>query len=277
MEHKEGEFRGYGNLSLYYQCWLPTESPKAVLLVVHGLAEHSGRYSNLVNYFVPKGYAVYGYDQRGHGKTEGLRGYVRRFFEYIEDLDTFIGMVRKEHQPVKIFLVGHSMGGLIATDYAARYQSSLSGLLLSGATLKVGSDVSPALQLMASILSPLLPKVGAMVLDASALSRDETVVTGYDNDPLVYRGKISIRLGAEMVKTIQKVQSRMPEIKLSLLIMHGTADRLSDPEGSRTLFERAGSEDKTLKLYKDFYHEIFNEPEREQVFNDMKAWLTAHV
>jgi len=277
MEHREGKFRGYGNLDLYYQCWLPPANPKAVLLVVHGLAEHSGRYANLVDYFVPKGYAVYGFDQRGHGRSEGLRCYVGRFSEYVQDLDTFIGMIRNEYEQAKIFPVGHSMGATIAVAYAVRYQDRLAGLLLSGAALKIDSTVSPALMAMAKVLSLLLPKTGTTVLDASTLSRDRAVVDGYVNDPLVYRGKIRARLGAELIKITRELPSAIPEIKLPVLIMHGADDRLSDPEGSRMLFERVGSEDRTLKLYEGFYHEIFNEPEREQVFWDIGAWLAAHV
>ncbi len=277
MEHREGKFRGYGNLDLYYQCWLPPANPKAVLLVVHGLAEHSGRYANLVDYFVPKGYAVYGFDQRGHGRSEGLRCYVGRFSEYVQDLDTFIGMIRNEYEQAKIFPVGHSMGATIAVAYAVRYQDRLAGLLLSGAALKIDSTVSPALMAMAKVLSLLLPKTGTTVLDASTLSRDRAVVDGYVNDPLVYRGKIRARLGAELIKITRELPSAIPEIKLPVLIMHGADDRLSDPEGSRMLFERVGSEDRTLKLYEGFYHEIFNEPEREQVFRDIGAWLAAHV
>ena len=277
MEHKEGRFTGYKNLGLYYQCWLPDKSPRAILLVVNGMAEHSGRYTNLVNRFVPKGYAIYGYDHRGHGKSDGLRCYVDRFSDYVSDLKTFFDIVRGQHGDAKIFLVGHSMGGTIATAYAVQYQQELAGLLLSGASLKMGSSVSPALIAMAGILSVLLPKMGATVLDASAISRDQAVVDAYVNDPLVYRGKIRARTGAELIKTMKELAAQMPEINLPILIMHGTADQLGNAEGSQMLYELVGSRDKTLKLYDGFYHEIFNEPEREQVFADMETWLAAHV
>jgi len=277
MEHKEGRFTGYKNFDLYYQYWLPDKSPRAILLVVNGLAEHSGRYTNLVNRFVPKGYGVYSHDHRGHGKSEGLRCYVDRFSDYLTDLKTFFDIVHGQHGDTKIFLVGHSMGGTIATAYAVQYQQELAGLLLSGASLKMGSTVSPALIAMAGILSVLLPKMGATVLDASAISRDQAVVDAYVNDPLVYRGKIRARTGAELIRTMKELAAQMPEINLPILIMHGTADQLSNPEGSQMLYERVGSKDKTLKLYDGFYHEIFNEPEREQVFADMETWLAAHV
>ena len=134
MEHTEGRFTGRKGLSLYYQCWFPATDPRAILLVVHGWAEHSGRYTNLINFFLPKGYAIWALDHRGHGKSEGLRGYVERFSDYLDDLKTFFDVVRSEHGDTKIFLVGHSMGAIIATAYtvAVSHQQELAGLIVSG-------------------------------------------------------------------------------------------------------------------------------------------------
>ena len=277
MEHTEGRFTGRKGLSLYYQCWFPATDPKAILLVVPGWAEHSGRYTNLAKYFVPKGYAICALDHRGHGKSEGRRGYVERFSDYLDDLKTFFDIVRSEHGDAKIFLVGHSMGGTIATAYSVRNQHDLAGLIVSGVGVKPGSSLSSAIIPLAWILSLLLPRLGIMVLDASAISQDKAVVDAYVNDPLVYRGKITCRFGAEMLATLRKLPSEMPEINLPILIMHGTADRLCDPEGSRILYERADSRDKTLKLYEGFYHEILNELGHKQVMADMEAWLAARI
>ena len=277
MEHTEGSFRGHKDLNLYYQSWLPAGRPEAILLVVHGGAEHSGRYTNLVNYFVPKGYAVCSFDLRGHGKSEGLRFYVERFSDYLTDLKTFFDIVRGEHGDAKIFLVGHSVGGAIATAYAIDHQHELAGLLLSAAYLKIPYSRSPALIAAARMLSLLLPKLGLIVVDASTISQDKAVVDAYVNDPLVYRGKVRARFGGEMVKIQQELPRQMPEINLPILIMHGTADRLCDPQGSKMLYERVGSRDKTLKLYEGFYHEIFNEPGHKQVLADMETWLATRI
>ncbi len=278
MEHREGRFRGQRSLDLYYQSWLPVGHPKAILLVVHGLAEHSGRYSNLVNHFVPKGYAIFGLDHRGHGKSEGLRGYVDKFSNYLDDLKVFLDIVRSEHSNTKVFLVGHSVGGTIATAYAVNHQSELAGLILSAPTLKVGSSVSRLDVAMARVLSALLPKIGIALIDASAISRDKAVVDAYVNDPLVYQGKIRARLGFELVNVIEKkLPPQMPGISLPILIMHATADRLSDPQGSQMLYELVNSMDKTLKYYEGLYHEIFNEPEHRQVLAYMETWLAARV
>jgi len=273
MEHTEGRFQGLASTGLYYQCWLPQGEPKAVLVVVHGLAEHSGRYMNLVNYLIPRDYAIYSYDQRGHGKSEGPRCYIERFSEYTEDLGAFLDLVRKNHPQTKPCLVGHSMGATIAITYAIEHQDNLAGLILSATVLKPGQSVPRALATIAGLISALIPKMGTTVLDASAISRDKSVVDAYVNDPLVYRNRIPARSGAELLKTMQKLPPYLPRITLPVLIMHGISDRLAAPEGSQTLYDRLGTSNKILRLYQGFYHEIFNEPGRGQVFKDMEEWL----
>lgn len=277
MKHTEGRFTGHKNLSLYYQCWLPAREPKAILLVVHGACEHSGRYTNLVNHFVPKGYAIFGLDHRGHGRSEGLKGYVEQFQNYLDDLKTFFDIVRGKHSDTKIFLIGHSMGGLIATAYSVHHQQELAGLLLSGAALKVGSNWSPALIAVSRLLSLLLPKMCIPGPEPSAISQDQAVIDACLNDPLCCGDKLRLRTGAELIKAIKKLPRQMPAINLPILIMHGTADRLTDPEGSRMLYERVSSRDKTLKLYEGFYHEIFSEPGHKQVLADMEKWLATRI
>jgi alpha-beta hydrolase superfamily lysophospholipase len=277
MKHAEGNFKGHNGLDIYYQHWETDGSTKAVLLVAHGLAEHSGRYKNLVNHFVPKGYSVWALDHRGHGKSEGTRSYIEKFDDYLIDLETFVGIVRKEHPKDKIFLVGHSMGGTIATAYAVGHQKDCAGVIVSGASLTQTATVSPTLLAMAGIISAIMPKMGVTVLDASAISKDKAVVDAYVNDPLVFRGKIPARMGAEMIRMWKTLPGQMPEIKSPVLVMHGADDKLSVPEGSKILYERVSSKDKTLKLYNGLCHEIFNEPEHKQVMADMESWLNKHL
>ena len=277
MQHTEGKFTGRNNFNLYWQARIPDGVPVAVLVVVHGIAEHSGRYSNLVNYFVPKGYAIYSFDLRGHGKSEGIRSYVERFSYYLDDLKIFCNIVREENKKAKIFLVGHSMGSTIAIAYAIEHQSELNGLIVSGTTLKAGASINRVTILMAKILSILAPKMGVSALDANLISRDKAVVDAYVHDPLNYTGKLRARWGTELLKTMVRLQSKISELSLPILIMQGSADRISDPSSSKMLFAGVKSKDKTLKLYEGFYHEIFNDPERQQVFLDMEAWLKLHV
>jgi alpha-beta hydrolase superfamily lysophospholipase len=277
MERTEGTFKGDKGLNLFYQCWLPDKKPKAVLLVVPGLAEHSGRYTNLVNYFVPRAYAVCSLDTQGHGKSEGLRCYIDRFSDYIDDIKIFFDIVHQRHGDRKIFLVGHSMGATIAIAYAVQHQRDLAGLIVSGVSLKPGSSISPVLKRVVRLISFLFPKMGVTVLDATAISQDKAVVGAYANDPLVYRGKITARLGVELLKTTDRLPSQIPAINLPIVIMHGTEDRLCNPEESQMLYDLVGSRDKTLKLYKGFYHEVFNEPEHLQVMADVEAWLATRI
>jgi acylglycerol lipase len=277
MKHSEGHFKGLQDLDIYYQSWLPEEEPRAALLVVHGLAEHSGRYMNVVEHCVPQGYAVYALDHRGHGQSEGQRVYVERFTDYLDDLKTFFDMLRAWHPTLPIFMLGHSMGGTISLSYTLRHQEELDGLVLSGPGVQLGEGISPLTIYMSRLLSKLLPRTGVATLEAAAVSRDPEVVQAYDNDPLVYRGKITARLGAELISTTGSLLDRAPELELPVLIMHGDADKLVNVRGSRRLYQALGSEDKTLKIYEGYYHEVFNELGREEVLADLTTWLEEHL
>ncbi len=261
MKHSEGNFKGWKDFNIYYQYWQPDGKPEAVLLVAHGFAEHSGRYGNLVDYFVPKGYAVWALDHRGHGKSDGERVQVEHFTDYLKDLKTFFDIVRRANPAGKIFLIGHSMGSMIALAYAARYQDELAGLVTSGGGLARPGDQPPP------------PRPAGQPLPTAFLSRDPAVIKAYENDPLVYRGPIPQRSG--LTEGRSTLPEQVPQIKLPVLIMAGNGG----PDGarSRVLFEIIGSKDKTLKLYEGLLHEIFNEPEHLQVMADLETWLKAHA
>lgn len=277
MRYQTGTFSGQRNFNLFYQSYLPDKKPGAVLIIVHGLAEHSGRYMNLVDYFVPKSYAIYCFDQRGHGRSEGRRGYVEKFFHFVDDLDKFVEIVRTEHTGEKLFLVGHSIGGTISTVYAIRHQNKIDGLILSGAAIKPGNDISSGQLIAARWLSLVFPNKGIGCLDAAALSRDQSVVNAYIKDPLVYRGEISARLGGEMLKGMRRISNKMSELRLPVLIMTESDDRFSNPEGSRLLYDGISSSDKEIKYYEGSYHEIFNEPYYEKVLDDMYDWMETRL
>ena len=277
MRHQEGTFKGIRNASIYYQCWLPEGESTAVLLIVHGLAEHSGRYMNVVNHFVPLGYAVYGVDHVGHGKSSGTRVYVERFEDYTDTLKIYFDMVRHWQPEKPVFLVGHSMGGLIGAVYLLDYQAELTGAVLSGPAVKVHDTVSSAFIFVGKLISVLMPKLGLIGLEAEGVSRDPAVVQAYVNDPLVCRGKVTARLSAEFVKAIRRVAAEATKITLPILILQGSADRLVDPKGAQMLYDAVNSVDKTIKIYDGLYHEVYNEPEHGQVLGDVKAWLETHL
>jgi alpha-beta hydrolase superfamily lysophospholipase len=277
VQHQEGTTEGVKSFDLTYQAWLPDQNPHVILLLVHGLAEHSGRYGNLVDYFVPRGYALYGLDHRGHGRSQGRRGYVEQFSYFVDDLKTFHDIVQSRHPSLPVFMFAHSMGGTIGLSYALQYQETLAGLVLSAPGLRTGESVSPLLITAGKVIARLLPSMGLTTLDSSAISRDPAVVAAYENDPLVYRGKISARLGHELIRTMEGFTGRVSRLHLPLLILHGSADRLIDPDGSRWLYERAGSQDKTLQLYRGYYHEMHNEPEYRRVLADVQSWIAARL
>ncbi len=273
MKHKEGTFQGVHEQRIYHQAWLPEGDIKAVVLIVHGLGEHSGRYANVVNHLVPLDYAIYGLDHIGHGKSEGGREFVKRFEDYTDTLMTYLQMVKTEQPGKPVFLIGHSMGGLISCFYLLDHADDFPGAVISGPAITVPENITKGTITAAKLLSKLAPKLGMLQLDANDISKDPEVVRVYLDDPLVFNGKTPVRLMAEMLKAMIRVNQEMDKISLPLLLIHGSEDRLASPIGSKNLFQRAGSEDKTLKVYDGLYHEVFNEPERGQVLGDVADWL----
>ena len=277
MKHQEGFFKGVRGANIYFQSWLPESEPRAVLLIVHGLAEHSGRYGNVVNHFVPLGYAVYGIDHFGHGKSDGQRVYVERFDDYTNTLKTYFDMIHGWQPDKPIFLVGHSMGGLIGAVYLLDHQAELAGAVLSGPAVKIPKHVTPAILLMGKMLSSLIPKFGLLALSADGVSRDPSVVHAYVSDPLVHRGKATARLAAEMLKAMQTISGQAAKITLPIMIVQGSADKLVDPAGAQMLYDAVSSVDKEIRIYDGLYHEVFNEPEHDKVLREVEIWLEAHL
>jgi acylglycerol lipase len=277
MKHEEGFFQGSRGVRIYQQSWLPDGEPKAVLLIVHGLGEHCGRYSNVVSHLVPLGYALYGLDHVGHGKSEGSREYVERFEDFTDTLDAYRAMVTQAQPGKPVVLYGHSLGGLIGTFYLLDRQAGLAGALLSAPLSRVPENVSALTITMGRVLARVAPKAGLLPVDPTGVSRDPAVVQAYVNDPLVFHGKTSARLAAEMLRAMQRVTAEAAKITLPVLIFQGSADRLVNPGDARFLYNAVTSADKTLKVYEGLYHEAHNEPECATVLHDMEVWLAAHV
>jgi alpha-beta hydrolase superfamily lysophospholipase len=277
MKHQEGFFTNCGNLQIYHQAWLPEGEAKAALMVFHGFAEHSGRYMNIVNRFVPLGYAVHALDHPGHGRSAGPRACVERFEDYTDTVAEFSRMVGTQQKGKPVFLVGHSMGGLISALHLISHQNELKGAVLSGPGVKVPDNVSAFTISVGKMLSMLVPHAGILKLEQEAVSRDPDVLRAYKNDPLVYHGKVTARLGAEMLRAMQTVEAKASLITLPVLILQGTGDRLVSPAGAQMLYDRVSSSDKQLIFYEGFYHEVFNEPEHDRVLSDVESWLTNRI
>jgi alpha-beta hydrolase superfamily lysophospholipase len=269
-------FNTVDNYSIFEQTWF-CEQARGIVIITHGVAEHSGRYEHVAQSLVQAGYTVVAYDLRGHGKSSGKRNFVNSFQDYLNDLATVLIRAKAKAPRLPVFLFGHSMGGGIVTLFSIQKQPEVQGLLLSGPSVKISDDISPLLQKISGVLSVIVPKLPAVKLNSADICRDPEVVAAYDADPLNYRGGILARTGAEIIKATRQITAGSAAITLPILIMHGTADKLADVSGSQELYDAVGSQDKTLKLYKGFYHEILNDPEQDLVKADMIAWLDAHL
>lgn len=277
MQRRSNSVKTSDGLRLYTQCWLSDRVPKASILISHGYAEHSERYASLAEFLVTASYNVYALDHRGHGKSEGERANVRVFREYIQDLKGYIEQLREQNLASPVFLLGHSMGAAVAAQFVLEHPHKVDGLILSGAFLRNATSVSPLLLSLSGVVSKLLPSLPTTKLDAALISRDQAIVKAYQTDPLVYHGGTKARLGSEMLAAGPYILARAAGISLPLLVMHGGSDQIADQTGSQELYEKAGSSDKSLNIYPDFYHEIFNELSREEVFKDLLSWLEARV
>ncbi len=277
MRHHEGYFLSTNQERLYHQSWLPQADPKAWVILSHGLAEHSGRYTNVVHSLTSRGFAVCGLDYIGHGRSPGTRVYVRRFSDYTTALASYMAHVSGDYPDTPMFLYAHSVGALIATLALTDLSVDLSGVVFSGPCVKIPSSVSATTVLIARILSHIVPKLGLSAVDARGISRDPAQVQAYVNDPLVYNGKTTARLGSELLKAMARVSYEAGHITLPALIVQGGEDRIVDPDSAQFLHASLGSTDKTLTVYDGLYHEIHNEPEHEHVLAEIGAWMDARL
>ena len=271
----EASFQAGDGRSLFRRAWLP-ETPERLLVVVHGFAEHSGRYEGFGSWFSQRGCAVHAYDQQGHGRSPGTRNHVRRFTDLLEDLGCFLERSRAEHPQLRCTLVGHSMGGLVATAFALERRPEIFALVTSGAALSLGPSLSRSKMLLARALRAFAPK---LALDAGlppeGLSRDPEVVRRYVEDPLVGT-KMTTSLAVELMDAVSRTAGRGAELQLPVLLLHGGDDSLCAPAGSQAFYRRlsgASASQSAVRIYPGLRHEIFNEPERQQVFADLLGWL----
>jgi acylglycerol lipase len=275
-EHVEGLLQGAAGAKIYWQAWLPPSTPRAVVVIAHGVGEHSGRYGHVAGRLTAAGFAAYALDHRGHGCSSGPRALIDSMDHAVADLDSFVSLVTSRHGGRPVHLLGHSMGGAIATAYALGHQERLRGLLLSSAAASVEAAPAAA-RFGARAVAAVAPGAGITEIDPNLISHDPAVVRAYREDPLVYHGKLPARTVAEIATTIEGFADGVPALRLPMLIMAGTGDRVVPPSGSVMLHDRAGSPDRTLRLYEGLYHELFNEPERRVVLGDVAAWLEART
>jgi acylglycerol lipase len=274
MKHREMEFPGCTDTGLFGQAWLPETAPRAVIVISHGLGEHGGRYADLAIRLVDKDFAVYALDHRGHGRSGGSRANIERFDYVVSDLGSFLGRAQRQHPGAPVILIGHSMGGAIALGCALKYENAIRALVLSAPAIAVSEPPSMLKRLMVNTLSALRPDTGVLKIPSRAVSRDPEVVRAYDADPLVFHAAVPARTVAELIAAMQALQQRAHELRLPVLIQHGSADELVPIAATHPVYQHLGlARRRTLQVYEGLYHEIYNEPEKDRVIRDLLNWL----
>jgi alpha-beta hydrolase superfamily lysophospholipase len=265
-------------LDLVCQSWTPA-SPRGVIVIIHGLAEHAGRYRETAQFLSANGWAVYAFDLRAHGHSpdppKAGRVHINRFADYFLDVDAMIKLAQSNHEGLPLFILGHSMGGLISISFALQKPDGLAGVIVSSPALGTHPDFQPplVLKLMVSILSRITPRLLVdSNLDTLAISRDPDIVQAYVNDPLISQ-KVSTRWYNEIIKAIKSAHHNAPTLRIPMLLMQSGADRLVDPDAPRRFSEAAPGGLVDLVIWDGLYHEMFNEPEKDRVRQRVLDWL----
>jgi alpha-beta hydrolase superfamily lysophospholipase len=273
----ERTFDGVGGVRIVYDVWTPDITPRAVVVLSHGLGEHARRYDHVAQRFGEDGLVTYALDHRGHGRSGGKRVLVKDITEYTGDFHTLVGIATKEHPRRRRVVLGHSMGGGIVFAYGVERPDNYDLMVLSGPAVAAQAAVSPPLAVVAKTLGAIAPGLPVQELDASAISRDPAVVTAYNTDPLVHHGKVPAGIARALLLVGETMPQRAPALTAPLLVVHGAEDGLIAVDGSRRLVEAVDSSDVELKVYPGLYHEVFNEPERYQVLDDVVSWINARL
>jgi len=277
MQRSLETFTSSDGLSIYAQSWFPDAEVNGIVIIVHGYAEHSGRYSHVATTIVSAGYGAYALDHRGHGHSEGLRAHFDSMEEPIADLEQFFQDIQARHPDLPIFLLGHSMGSVIALSITLRHQDRISGLILSGIPLDSEKTIPGVARSLGNFVRNFAPKMPLFpAVSADTISSDPKTIRQYNEDPLVYRGAWRVGLAGEILDTSEALRGRVQELTLPLLVLHGEQDEISPVSGAKYVYENAASTDKTIHKYPGMRHEVFNELDRGKVLDELKRWLLAH-
>lgn len=279
MKTFESKWEGNDGITFFMQGWEPDTNPKALIALVHGLGEHTGRYAHVGKVMTDAGYALIGFDLRGHGKSGGARGHSPSLNVYMQDIRQFFDRMSQRYPDIPHFLYGHSLGGLLSLSYAIQYSADLKGVMVTGAALRSPLQEQRVKIVAAKLLGTFLPAITIQSgLDPTTISRDQKVVDAYVSDKLVHYST-SLGFGKAALSAIDLCFARAREFTIPLLMMHGTGDRLTYPSGSKDFARLVGEagNDVTLKLWDGLYHELHNEPEKAEVFTSMTEWLDKHL
>ncbi|WIV11605.1 alpha/beta hydrolase [Proteiniborus sp. MB09-C3] len=273
--HKEAYVKSYDGLELYSVKDVP-EKAKGIVVVVHGFAEHLGRYEYLTKRLNDQGYGVYRFDNRGHGKTKGERGHIKKFEDFLYDADTIVEMAKEENNSLPIYMLGHSMGGFITASYGVKYRDKLKGQIFSGAATATSSQVKGIKGHMFKALNKIAPKIRIKNPISKTLCKNQDVVEDYLKDELNLK-EATLNFYVEfLVKGVKWLNSHIDQYDYPCLILHGGDDKIVPKEASENFYSRIQSKDKKIILYEGLYHEIMNEKTRDQVMDDICIWLDAN-
>ncbi|TPG35201.1 alpha/beta hydrolase [Mycolicibacterium hodleri] len=273
----ERSFDGVGGVRIVFDVWTPTSEPTGVVILCHGYAEHARRYDHVAQRFAEGGLLTYAIDLRGHGRSGGKRVYLKNISEYTDDFHHLVGIATAAHPELKRVVLGHSMGGGVVFTYGVEHPDDYAAMVLSGPAVYAQDAVSPAKTAVANVLGSILPGLPVEQLPADAVSRDPDVVAAYEADPLVHHGKLPAGIGKALIGVGSTMPQRAAALTAPLLVVHGGQDKLIPVAGSQRLVECVGSPDVNLKVYPELYHEVFNEPERAVVLDDVVSWIEVHL
>jgi alpha-beta hydrolase superfamily lysophospholipase len=275
MTPTEETYAGAGGLAIFFRTWRPEGTPRAVVVICHGVNSHSGHYFWTAEQFVKSGFATFALDLRGRGKSEGERFYVQNVSEYVSDVAGVIEIAKSRNPGLPVFLLGHSAGGVVSSTYVLDNQAELAGFICESFAFQVPA---PGFVLAAvKGLSHIAPRLPALKLKNEDFSRDPKAVEALNNDPLIANEAQPAITVAALVRADERLKEEFPLITLPVLIMHGTADKATVCHGSEFFYETAGSKDKTLKLYEGHAHDLLNDFGKEGVVADITAWIDKRI
>lgn len=272
---RTSDFSNDKGQKIFYRNWINSGTHKGIVIVVHGLNSHSSYYENFAVQLNENDYEVYALDLRGRGKSEGERYYISDYHDIIADIDLLVGIVACEHPGAPIFLLGHSAGGVFASAYAVQHQAKLAGLISESFAFELPV---PAFALaMVKFLSHIIPHTRLVKLHNEDFSRDKLVVDMMNNDPLLANEKQPAKTMQQLLLAAEFLKHKMPQISLPLLVLHGTADKATNPGGSAYFIKNASSTDKQLKLYEGHYHDLLNDKYNGIIIKDIVRWLNERL
>jgi len=276
MTTQDCQIKQHSDNGIYYREW-SVKHAKAIVLLIHGMGEHCQRYNPIAGSLNQAGYTVCSMDLPHHGRSDGKKGHIDSFDLFQQAVLSLYQRVKQSYPDKPLFILGHSMGGLITTRFLINHQDKFEGVILSGPAIEF-PELPPKWQVsLITGIAKIFPQAGMIPVDSNLVSRDPAVVEAYNQDPLINSNKLSAKLLVGFMKTMDEVKQKAQVIHLPIMMMHGTADKLTAPSGSQWLHDNIVSQDKTLRLYEGLFHEIFNEPEGEKIYQEVIEWFDQHL